>query len=118
MKDLHDNKSIEALDIAQKAKVTVPGILVDEEWLVDPFKLEDLERIVTYDEIKRAIWDCGSNKSSGPDGFTFDFFADIRMTYGVSKLKVLPYGLVSSNLFVEIMALLTVLAAILDVLLG
>ncbi|GKE06708.1 hypothetical protein Tco_1398726 [Tanacetum coccineum] len=34
---------------------------------------EDLESDVTYDEIKRAVWDCGTNKSPRPDGFTFDF---------------------------------------------
>ncbi|GKC91022.1 RNA-directed DNA polymerase, eukaryota [Tanacetum coccineum] len=36
-------------------------------------QVEDLERNVTYDEIKRAVWDCSTNKSPGPDGFTFDF---------------------------------------------
>ncbi|GKC99086.1 hypothetical protein Tco_1169361, partial [Tanacetum coccineum] len=35
---------------------------------------QDLERSVTYDEITCAVWDCGSNKSPGPDGFTFDFY--------------------------------------------
>ncbi|GJW87255.1 RNA-directed DNA polymerase, eukaryota [Tanacetum coccineum] len=34
----------------------------------------DLERDVSYNEIKNAIWDCGTNKSPGPDGFTFEFF--------------------------------------------
>lgn len=33
----------------------------------------DLESDVTYDEIKKAVWECGTNKSPGPDGFTFDF---------------------------------------------
>ncbi|GJZ33941.1 reverse transcriptase domain-containing protein [Tanacetum coccineum] len=37
-------------------------------------KVQDLERNVSYDEIKSAVWDCGHNKSSGPDGFTFEFF--------------------------------------------
>ncbi|GJX99907.1 RNA-directed DNA polymerase, eukaryota [Tanacetum coccineum] len=37
-------------------------------------QVEDLERIVTYDEVKRAVWDCGANKSPGPDGFSFEFF--------------------------------------------
>ncbi|GKC07104.1 RNA-directed DNA polymerase, eukaryota [Tanacetum coccineum] len=32
----------------------------------------DLERNVSKEEIKRAVWDCGSDKSPGPDGFTFD----------------------------------------------
>ncbi|GJT62359.1 RNA-directed DNA polymerase, eukaryota [Tanacetum coccineum] len=35
---------------------------------------EDLECNISYDEIKKAVWDCGTNKSPGPDGFTFEFF--------------------------------------------
>nr|GEV91858.1 RNA-directed DNA polymerase, eukaryota [Tanacetum cinerariifolium] len=34
----------------------------------------DLESNMNYEEIIRAVWDCGTNKSSGPDGFTFEFF--------------------------------------------
>ncbi|GJS65136.1 hypothetical protein Tco_0679700, partial [Tanacetum coccineum] len=34
----------------------------------------DLERPFSTEEIKGAVWDCGSNKSLGPDGFTFDFY--------------------------------------------
>ncbi|GKA67445.1 RNA-directed DNA polymerase, eukaryota [Tanacetum coccineum] len=37
-------------------------------------KAEDLECNISYDEIKKAVWDCGTNKSPGPDGFTFEFF--------------------------------------------
>ncbi|GKC30809.1 hypothetical protein Tco_1038103, partial [Tanacetum coccineum] len=37
-------------------------------------QVEDLERLVTYDEVKKGVWDCGANKSPGPDGFTFEFF--------------------------------------------
>nr|GEZ69387.1 RNA-directed DNA polymerase, eukaryota [Tanacetum cinerariifolium] len=33
-----------------------------------------LERTISIKEIKRAMWDCGTNKSPGPDGFTFEFF--------------------------------------------
>ncbi|GKD27346.1 RNA-directed DNA polymerase, eukaryota, partial [Tanacetum coccineum] len=33
-------------------------------------QVEDLERQVTIEEIKRAVCDCGENKSPGPDGFT------------------------------------------------
>ncbi|GJZ24777.1 RNA-directed DNA polymerase, eukaryota, partial [Tanacetum coccineum] len=32
------------------------------------------ERSFSRDEIKRAIWDCGGDRASGPDGFTFKFF--------------------------------------------
>ncbi|GJW74963.1 RNA-directed DNA polymerase, eukaryota [Tanacetum coccineum] len=34
----------------------------------------DLESEVTNDEIKRAVWDCGTDKAPGPDGFTFGFY--------------------------------------------
>ncbi|GJY32108.1 RNA-directed DNA polymerase, eukaryota [Tanacetum coccineum] len=37
-------------------------------------QIDDLEMVVSYDEIKRAVWDCGANKSPGLDGFTFEFF--------------------------------------------
>ncbi|GJU29755.1 RNA-directed DNA polymerase, eukaryota [Tanacetum coccineum] len=39
-----------------------------------PDQIEDLERNVSYEEIKRAGWDCGISKSPGPDGFTFEFY--------------------------------------------
>nr|GEU96335.1 hypothetical protein [Tanacetum cinerariifolium] len=32
-----------------------------------------LEIFVTLEEIKEAIWDCGTSKAPGPDGFSFDF---------------------------------------------
>ncbi|GKD34943.1 RNA-directed DNA polymerase, eukaryota, partial [Tanacetum coccineum] len=34
----------------------------------------DLERPFTKEEIKGAVWDCGLNKSPGPDGFKFCFY--------------------------------------------
>ncbi|GKA86553.1 RNA-directed DNA polymerase, eukaryota [Tanacetum coccineum] len=37
-------------------------------------QIDDLERGVSHDEIRSAVWDCGDNKSPGPDGFTFEFF--------------------------------------------
>nr|GEV36937.1 RNA-directed DNA polymerase, eukaryota [Tanacetum cinerariifolium] len=35
---------------------------------------EDLEREVSKEEIKRAMWDCAIDKAPGPDGFTFGFY--------------------------------------------
>nr|GEU80679.1 RNA-directed DNA polymerase, eukaryota, reverse transcriptase zinc-binding domain protein [Tanacetum cinerariifolium] len=35
---------------------------------------EDLERYVSKEELKRAMWDCGTDKSPGPNGFTFGFY--------------------------------------------
>ncbi|GKC40709.1 hypothetical protein Tco_1053093 [Tanacetum coccineum] len=33
-----------------------------------------LERDVTNAEIKKAVWECGTDKAPGPDGFSFGFF--------------------------------------------
>nr|GEZ52154.1 RNA-directed DNA polymerase, eukaryota [Tanacetum cinerariifolium] len=33
----------------------------------------DMGSDVSYQDIKRAVWDCGVDKSPGPDGFTFGF---------------------------------------------
>ncbi|GJT92501.1 RNA-directed DNA polymerase, eukaryota, reverse transcriptase zinc-binding domain protein [Tanacetum coccineum] len=37
-------------------------------------KEEDLEQDITKEEVKRAVWDCGVDKSPGPDGFSFYFY--------------------------------------------
>nr|GEW79171.1 RNA-directed DNA polymerase, eukaryota [Tanacetum cinerariifolium] len=37
-------------------------------------KQSELEGEVSNDEIKRAVWDCGTDKAPGPDGFTFGFY--------------------------------------------
>ncbi|GKC51585.1 RNA-directed DNA polymerase, eukaryota [Tanacetum coccineum] len=37
-------------------------------------QISDLEAEVTKDEIKKAVWECGTDKAPGPDGFTFGFF--------------------------------------------
>nr|GEX36542.1 RNA-directed DNA polymerase, eukaryota [Tanacetum cinerariifolium] len=53
--------------LSSLSQIQIPG-------KVEQFQNDDLERTVTYEEIKRAVWDCGINKSPGPDGFTFEFF--------------------------------------------
>ncbi|GJY38186.1 RNA-directed DNA polymerase, eukaryota [Tanacetum coccineum] len=35
---------------------------------------QKIEGDVTNDEIKKAVWDCGTDKAPGPDVFTFGFF--------------------------------------------
>nr|GEU62969.1 RNA-directed DNA polymerase, eukaryota [Tanacetum cinerariifolium] len=39
-----------------------------------PDQVEDLDRNITNEEIKAAVWACVANKSPGPDGYTFEFF--------------------------------------------
>ncbi|GKC14551.1 RNA-directed DNA polymerase, eukaryota [Tanacetum coccineum] len=61
-------------------KINIHRKLSDVDKIIDQGKsneedqVEDLECNVTYDEVKRAVWDCGANKLPGPDGFTFEFF--------------------------------------------
>nr|GEW89979.1 RNA-directed DNA polymerase, eukaryota, reverse transcriptase zinc-binding domain protein [Tanacetum cinerariifolium] len=37
-------------------------------------EMVDLERKVSKEEIKRAVWDCGVDKAPRPDGFAFGFY--------------------------------------------
>nr|GFA82351.1 RNA-directed DNA polymerase, eukaryota [Tanacetum cinerariifolium] len=86
---MHQIDKIQAMDMAQKAKIkwsiegdenswffhgvlnkkrsqlNIRGIMVDGM---------DLERDVSKKELKKAMWDCGMDKSPGPDGFTFGFY--------------------------------------------
>nr|GEX96787.1 RNA-directed DNA polymerase, eukaryota [Tanacetum cinerariifolium] len=41
---------------------------------LSPDQNADLKRNVSYDEIISTVWDCGTNKFPGPDGFTFEFY--------------------------------------------
>ncbi|GKA11851.1 reverse transcriptase domain-containing protein [Tanacetum coccineum] len=54
--------------------VTVDGMWVDSPNKVHPNQQRELESEVTNEEIKKAVWECGMDKASGPDGFTFGFF--------------------------------------------
>ncbi|GJX74146.1 hypothetical protein Tco_0312741 [Tanacetum coccineum] len=50
---------------------------VDESFFINKINMEDADtmiRDVTNDEIKEAIFDIDSNKASGPDGFSSEFF--------------------------------------------
>ncbi|GKA96564.1 RNA-directed DNA polymerase, eukaryota, reverse transcriptase zinc-binding domain protein [Tanacetum coccineum] len=73
LNDLQELNNRNAMEISQKAKIrwSIEG---DENSKYFHDQVQDLERPVTYEEVKRAIWDCGTNKSPGPDGFSFEFY--------------------------------------------
>lgn len=52
-----------------------------------------LEVDVMCQEIKTVVWDCGSDKAPGPDGFTFNFFLKVLVfsgrCCGVGSFKIL-----------------------------
>ncbi|GJY50398.1 RNA-directed DNA polymerase, eukaryota [Tanacetum coccineum] len=50
-----------------KLNFVFPNRLSDEQ-------VENMDQLISRDEIKSAVWSCGENKSPGPDGYTFEFF--------------------------------------------
>ncbi|GJV16573.1 RNA-directed DNA polymerase, eukaryota, reverse transcriptase zinc-binding domain protein [Tanacetum coccineum] len=57
-------------------------------------QMVDLDSDVSREEVKRAVWDCGTDKSSGPDGFTFGPISLIGSLYKIIT-KILANRLVS-----------------------
>ncbi|GKB42380.1 RNA-directed DNA polymerase, eukaryota, reverse transcriptase zinc-binding domain protein [Tanacetum coccineum] len=70
-----NSKYYHAILNKKRSQLAIRGILVDGNWIESPELVKtDLECEVTKDEIKRAVWDCGIDKSPGPDGFMFGFY--------------------------------------------
>nr|GEZ14183.1 putative RNA-directed DNA polymerase, eukaryota, reverse transcriptase zinc-binding domain protein [Tanacetum cinerariifolium] len=78
IRKLQNCDEIDSLELAQKANIQW-AIEGDENSKEFPNRLQsdqscDLEMSVSNEEIKKAVWDCGTDKAPGPDGFTFGFF--------------------------------------------
>nr|GEY97917.1 RNA-directed DNA polymerase, eukaryota [Tanacetum cinerariifolium] len=68
----------------KRGRLAIRGVLVDGNWIEAPNldfvnkismeQMVDLEREVSKEEIKRAVWDCGVDKAPGPNRFTFGFY--------------------------------------------
>nr|GEY47125.1 RNA-directed DNA polymerase, eukaryota [Tanacetum cinerariifolium] len=54
----------------KKNQLSIRGILVEGTWIDSPSLMK-----ISKEEIKKAVWDCGIDKSPGPDGFTFGSFS-------------------------------------------
>ncbi|XP_042753286.1 uncharacterized protein LOC122195450 [Lactuca sativa] len=92
LKELNELDHLSNVDLAQKAKVkwgieggensghfhvvvnrkrhqlAIRGIFIDGVWVDDPGRSP-----FSREEIKRVVWDCGSSKAPGLDGFSFGF---------------------------------------------
>jgi hypothetical protein len=58
----------------ERPKKVRPILNMDFPRKLTSIQQSDLESEVSNEEIKRAVWDCGIDKSPGPDGFTFGFY--------------------------------------------
>nr|GEX30335.1 RNA polymerase II large subunit [Tanacetum cinerariifolium] len=93
IKQLQNCDKIDSMEMAQKAKIkwavegdenygsrfSKPGkpsakIQMEFPNQITQEQCNNLESDVTSVEIKKAVWDCGTDKAPGPDGFTFGFF--------------------------------------------
>ncbi|GJX27561.1 RNA-directed DNA polymerase, eukaryota [Tanacetum coccineum] len=84
IKDLAIITKAENMDLAQRAKIRWekskpfvrerPRMLFAFSKILSAEQKRDLEETFFREEIKKAVLDCGNEKSSSPDGFTFDFF--------------------------------------------
>nr|GEZ20883.1 RNA-directed DNA polymerase, eukaryota [Tanacetum cinerariifolium] len=52
---------------------------------------DDLERVVSRDEIRLAVWNCGDNKSPGPDGYSFEFLKKYWDIIGPDLCEAVEY---------------------------
>ncbi|XP_071740574.1 uncharacterized protein [Rutidosis leptorrhynchoides] len=73
-------------------------ISIEPHYVISNSESAFIERDVDDEEIKRVVWDCGSSKAPGPDGFSFQFMKefwdlfhsdicrDIRIFFATSEL--------------------------------
>nr|GEU39670.1 RNA-directed DNA polymerase, eukaryota [Tanacetum cinerariifolium] len=90
--NLHDIKSMEAADSLQKFKINFPFPNKLSQDQVD-----DLERGVSREEIQPAVWDCGENKTPGPDGYTFEFFRKFWNSIGPDLCAVVELFFINGS---------------------
>ncbi|GKC04288.1 RNA-directed DNA polymerase, eukaryota [Tanacetum coccineum] len=89
---------------------------------LSPDQVVDLDSNVSRDEIRKAVWDCGENKSPGPDGYTFEFFRKFWSFVGpdfcsavVTNNPLLSWLLVISDLISDTQSAFVAKRQILDV---
>lgn len=66
-----------------KPSISPPWILQNFQRRLSLNQSETLDNNVTFDEIKKLVWDCGLDKSSCPDSFPIGFIR--RFWYLIKK---------------------------------
>nr|GEY94854.1 hypothetical protein [Tanacetum cinerariifolium] len=109
---LLDMEKLKSLEVAQKAKIKWS---IEDEFLshfknrfdfpsstrlsfdmnfpnqISSVVEVDLEKDVSLEELKMAVWDCGIDKSPGPDGFTFGFYQRYWSLLEKDVIEVVSY---------------------------
>ncbi|GKF77381.1 hypothetical protein Tco_0229851, partial [Tanacetum coccineum] len=75
---------------------------------------EDLEAVVSVEEIKKAVWDCDVDKSPGPDGFTFGFYKRFWDLIGNDVVAAVKIVMVLGDLVNEVQSAFVAVRQILD----
>ncbi|GKG17486.1 hypothetical protein Tco_0362443, partial [Tanacetum coccineum] len=73
----------------KSSQLAIRGVFVDGLWCTDPG--------VSRDEIRLAVWNCGDNKSPGPDGYTFEFFRKYWNFVGPDFCEAVEYFFVNGS---------------------
>ncbi|GJS28839.1 RNA-directed DNA polymerase, eukaryota [Tanacetum coccineum] len=58
---------------------------------LSPMQAADMKRSVSREEIRLVFWNCGENKSPGPDGYTFEFFRKYWNIVGPDLCEAVEY---------------------------
>nr|GEW98201.1 RNA-directed DNA polymerase, eukaryota [Tanacetum cinerariifolium] len=82
----------------KRSQLAIRGVFDNGLWCTVPDKLKRLflitlrlERNVSRDEIRLAVWNYGENKSPGPDGYTFEFFRKYWNIVGPDFCEAVEY---------------------------
>nr|GEU87972.1 RNA-directed DNA polymerase, eukaryota [Tanacetum cinerariifolium] len=82
-----NSKYVHEIINKKRSQLAIRGVLVDGDWIEEPHKQlsdeqnEFLESNVTYEEIKKAVWDCGINRSLGLTDLLLILFIDIGRSW-------------------------------------
>nr|GEV94539.1 putative RNA-directed DNA polymerase, eukaryota, reverse transcriptase zinc-binding domain protein [Tanacetum cinerariifolium] len=91
----------------RRSQMSIRGIMIDGVWIEDPYKVKSeffdhfssrFAKPVTKEEFKKAVWDCGTDKSTGPDGYTFGFFRRFWSTIEDDIFEAVKYFFSSEDI--------------------
>ncbi|GKD24079.1 RNA-directed DNA polymerase, eukaryota [Tanacetum coccineum] len=77
--------------VEENCHVSVTNWNIGDIGTIFEMQAADLERSVSRDEIRLAVWNCGENKSPGPDGYTFEFFRKYWNFVGLDFCEAVEY---------------------------